>query len=100
MSALGVQQRVEILRTLLDEMRRRLAIQTDCLDREKQQPLNRRAREYLNERWSFDEEERLRYAPLFVLPGSELREGDAGLSRRSLIGRWLVQRTRETLGRD
>lgn len=100
MEELSSERRLQILRTLLDEMRRRLAIDVDCLNPQKQEQLRRRAREFLIEHWAFDEEEALRYACSFVLPGGEPREGDGSLSRRSTIGRWLWDQARKTLGHE
>ncbi|HID06448.1 MAG TPA: DEAD/DEAH box helicase, partial [Armatimonadetes bacterium] len=100
MNTLQPAEREAILRTLLDEMRRRLAIEVDCLNRGHQQELRRRAQEFLNERWAFDEGELLRYAGRFVLPGEERFEGDASLSERSIIGRWLQGEAQRKLGRS
>jgi superfamily II DNA/RNA helicase len=97
MAALSAEQRARLLRTLLDEMRRRLAIEVDCLKPQRQEELRRRAREYLSERWSFDENERLRYAGRYVLSSEETQEGDASLSSRSVFGRWLRDQARKTL---
>lgn len=81
--------RLEIISTLLDEMRRQLTIDVDCLKENKQQELKRRAADYLNKNWAFDELERLRYASVFVRPGVERAPGDFSLSTRSVFGRWL-----------
>jgi hypothetical protein len=100
MAVSSLEQRAEILCALLDEMRRQLAIDVECLRREQRDDLRRRANEYLNERWGFDEDEHLRYAPLFVLPGSDVGDGDLSLSRLSVIGRWLREQAREPIGRE
>ncbi|HDN74039.1 MAG TPA: DEAD/DEAH box helicase, partial [Archaeoglobus sp.] len=100
MGEVSPEKREEILQVLLDEMRRRLAIEVKCLDPRYQQGLRKRAFEYLNEFWAFDEGERLRYASRFVLPGNEKLEGDASLSYRSIIGRWLKSLARKELNRD
>ena len=89
----SAQERENLLRVILNEMRRQLAIDVDCLKPQRQEEIKRRAYEYLNERWAFDEGELLRYASRFVLLGQERREGDFSLSRRGAIGRWLSKQT-------
>lgn len=89
------ERRIDILRTILDEMRRQLAIDVDCLNRDKQSEFQRRAREHLNARWAFDEDEQLHYAPVFVLPAGEVHEGNLSLKKGSVIGRWLRSVVRE-----
>lgn len=86
---LAKEDRLHLLRAVLDEIRRQLAIQTDSLNPQRQEEMRRRSREYLNERWAIDENERLRYAGKFILPNADKEEGDQRLSRRSVIGRWL-----------
>ncbi len=98
MSDLDPPKRLEILKVILDEIRSRLAIEVDCLKPDKQGQIIKRAREYLNDTWSFSETARLYYAPKFVLPGSERAEGDASLSKRSVIGKWLSHIAQKTLG--
>ena len=98
LESLSAAQRLDVLRTVLDEMRRQLAMQVDCLDHEWQETLRRRAEEYLNEAWVLDEREQLGYASAFVLPGGEKRPGDLSLSRQSVVGRWLSSQFRQTLG--
>jgi superfamily II DNA/RNA helicase len=94
LSEMSPQQRVEILKAILDEMRRRLAIEADCLDYEKQKSLVSKSREYLNDYWAFDEGEQPRYASRFILPmpDNEKLEGDASLSQVSVIGKWLCKK--------
>ena len=99
MSALAPLKRAEILKIILDEIRRRLAIEVDCLNPDKQKQIIRRAQEYLNDTWNFSETTRLYYAPKFVLPDSEKTEGDASLSKRSVIGKWLSYLAQRTLGK-
>jgi hypothetical protein len=88
-SWLPLPERESLLRVVLDEMRRQLSIDVDCLKPQRQEEVKRRAFEYLNDRWAFDEAEFLRPAARFVLPGQERREGDFSLSRRGVLGRWL-----------
>jgi len=100
MDTLDAERRAALLRTLLDEMRRQSTIDVACLSRgTAQDELKRRAREYLGEQWAFDDEERLRYASFFVLPGDDRNRGDFSLSDRSVIGRWLKGQIKEALGR-
>ena len=98
MSDLEPQKRKEVLKTLLDEIRRRLAIEVDCLNPDKQRQIIKRAQEYLNDTWNLSEAGRLYYAPKFVLPDSERVEGDASLSKRSVIGKWLSHLAQRILG--
>ena len=100
MATLDAERRAALLRTLLDEMRRQSTIDVACLQRgTAQDELKRRAREYLGEQWAFGEEERLRYASFFVLPGDDRNRGDFSLSDRSVIGRWLKGLMKEAFGR-
>lgn len=100
METLDAAGREALLRTILDEMRRQSTIDVACLKRgTPQEELKRRAREYLGEQWAFGEEERLRYASFFVLPGEDRNRGDFSLSDRSVIGRWLKGLLKEALGR-
>ena len=81
MADLTVAQRAEVLRTLLDEMRRQSTIDVGCLKRgPAQDELKRRAIEYLDDQWAFGEEEQLRYASFFVLPDEDRERGDFSLS--------------------
>lgn len=100
MAGLAAEERRELLRTVLDEMRRQSTIDVGCLKRgPTQDELKRRAVEYLNEEWAFGESEQLRYASYFVLPGEERGRGDFSLSARSVLGRWIKDRFKPILGR-
>ena len=100
MNMLDADRRAALLRTILDEMRRQSTIDVACLRRgTAQDELKRRVLEYLGEGWAFGEEERLRYASFFVLPGDDRNRGDFSLSDRSVIGRWLKDLMKEALGR-
>jgi len=92
-------QRQEIVETLLDHMRRALAIAVECLNWQRQDEVRRRAAQHLNERWAFDENEALYYAGAFVMPGGESQEGDNSLSRQSIFGRWFQSHLKK-LGYD
>ncbi len=98
---LTVAQRGEVLRTILDEMRRQSTIDVGCLKRgPAQDELKRRAIEYLDDQWAFSEEEQLRYASFFVLPDEDRERGDFSLSSRGVIGRWLKGYLKEKLNRE
>ena len=98
LSVLPTAERQEILETLLDEMRRQLAIEVDCLKPQCQEEFRRRVIEHLNERWAFEPEERLRSAATYVLPGERQRDTDTSLSSRTAFGRWLSHRFERTAG--
>lgn len=97
---LNGQERQVILTVLLDEMRRQLTIDIEFLRRsDRREDLRRRVLEYIDEQWAFEEDERLRYASLYILPGEERGEGDFSLSDRSVVGRWLKGELRQQLKR-
>ena len=83
--------RAHVVRTLLDYMRRQLALETEWLDTETQERLKSRSRQYLVGRWALDENERLEHAYI-VFPRSKT-PGDTGehvfLSGRSRFGQFL-----------
>jgi len=94
-------ERGDVLRTILDEMRRQSTIDVACLRRgQTQDELKRRAIEFLDEQWAFGEDEQLRYASFFVLPDEDRERGDFSLSSLSVIGRWLKGTMKEKLGRE
>jgi len=101
MADLTVVQRAEVLRTILDEMRRQSTIDVACLKRgPAQDELKRRAIEYLDEQWAFSDDEQLRFASFFVLPDEDRERGDFSLSSRGVIGRWLKGYLKEKLDRE
>lgn len=100
MDGLSAEQRLVVLETILDEMRRQLTIDVECLKPTPQEDLRRRAAEYLKEQWGFDESEKLRFASLFVLPGEPRMSGDFSLSSRSVIGRWLKGEIKRAWGAE
>ena len=55
-------ERAKIAKTLLDYMRRELAIKVDVLDQDKQEQLKQRSNQRLSGVWAIDEFERLAYA--------------------------------------
>jgi len=88
------QDRRLVLRAMLDQFRRKLAIRARVLEEPFQQQLRRRAEQYLNEFWGLDpEHDELRRANRFVRLGRSGRPVDGfGLGERSLIGRFLRTR--------
>jgi Lhr-like helicase/RNA polymerase subunit RPABC4/transcription elongation factor Spt4 len=91
LSAATLKDRKVLLRALLDQFRRKLAIRTRVLDDTFQQPLRRRSEQHLNEFWGLDPDyDELRRANRFVRPGRSARQAEGfSLGERSLIGRFL-----------
>ncbi len=94
LAATPPEQREHTIRTLIDYMRRELAIDAPCLDPDQQPELLRRVDTALKEPWVFDEAEKrpngLRMAMRFVLPGDDTNiAGARSLSRYSRAGRFL-----------
>jgi len=85
------EERKRILKTILDHMRRKLAINAGCLTEEFQQRLRKRSSQYINERWGIDDDEVLHQAYRFVLPNEKYTnfKRTLSLSEKSLIGRWV-----------
>ncbi|MDZ7338049.1 MAG: DEAD/DEAH box helicase [candidate division KSB1 bacterium] len=98
LAAMTAEERKEVLRPVLDQFRRKLAIRTAVLDGQEQKRLRKRARQYLNHFWGLDPEgDELREAQRFLLRGNSPRLVEGfGLGARSTIGRFL--RTRLHLG--
>jgi Lhr-like helicase len=90
----ALEDRRTVLRAILDQFRRKLAIRARVLEEPFQQQLRRRAEQYLNEFWGLDpDHDELRRANRFVRPGRSGRPVDGfGLGERSLIGRFLRTR--------
>jgi hypothetical protein len=82
------------VRVLLDQLRRKLAINTAALQETRQQQIQRRAEQLLNEFWGLDPEIReMRTAEQFVLKGVSAREIDGfSLGDRSALGRYYQSR--------
>ena len=81
--------RQHILQAILDHFRKKLAVQTRCLEDAEQQQLRRRWQAQIGLRW-YQPDDPLRSAARFLLPGSDGgREGGLSLSEQSLIGRYL-----------
>ncbi len=93
--------RERICKTLLDFLRRSLAIYVDCLNPERQEQIKSRSRQKLNELWGIDDNELLRYAAT-ALPrarrGDDRRDG-LFLSGRGSFGRFLRRSTTFVGGR-
>ncbi|NOK64368.1 MAG: DEAD/DEAH box helicase [Chloroflexi bacterium AL-N10] len=87
--------RFTITRTVLDYMRRELAIDAECLRSDRQEALIRKVQSALKDPWAFDDNEQLRQAYRFVLPG--VPSGDReqrSLGPNTSLGRYL--RARQT----
>ncbi|MHA2636736.1 MAG: DEAD/DEAH box helicase [bacterium JZ-2024 1] len=88
--------RAKVVRAFLDHFRKRLAIEVQALDPDRQRQLVRGSQQLLNDFWGLDPDtEFLREAAWFVrpvAPGGELPREDIfyRLSPRSAIGRYLI----------
>ncbi len=90
LSSLSASRRKEIVAALLDHMRRKMAINTQCLAETTQQQLLKRVQQHLNPQWAFDETEWIRPAERFLLPGGRSPNVTGlSLSTLSLVGRYL-----------
>ena len=85
-------QRERLVRALLDQFRRKLAIACRCLEETNQQQIRRRAEQHLNEFWGLDESApELRTANRFVREGQSQRLAEGfSLGARSKLGRFLA----------
>ncbi len=96
----SVEERERLLRPVLDQLRRKLAIDVRGLNAEFQRNLRRRAEQHLNEFWGLEEYDELRTATCFVRQSHDGKDGTTfSLGPRSAIGRFLTKRlglTRET----
>ncbi len=89
------QTRREVTRTLLDVMRRELAIQVDYLDQTYHERLRQASSQYLIAPWALDEDEQMEHAAV-LYPRSRAPNdygGNLYLSARSRFGRLLRRRT-------
>lgn len=93
LASMRPEQRMALIRPLLDFARKKLAIDVECLRETYQQQLRRRVNQWLNDRWCFDEsEEHLRRAECLLIPGRpQGKLSGIQASSRSLIGRYLVR---------
>jgi Lhr-like helicase len=89
----SLEEQEQLLRALLDQFRRKLAIDVPVLKAEPQRRLRRRAQQYLNEFWGLEEHEELRTARCFVRQSPSRENGQMlSLGPRSTIGRFLRRR--------
>jgi Putative DNA-binding domain/Domain of unknown function (DUF1998)/Helicase conserved C-terminal domain len=95
-------QRVAILKAVLDHLRTALAIDADCLEDDTAKALFQSANNALRDPWTVDDSVQPRTAAIALLPGQALEEYEQavtlGLGWRSTIGRYL--RSRHTYGRN
>lgn len=84
-------ERVIIVRAILDQFRRKLAIASRCLEETNQQQLRRRSEQHLNDYWGLDPDvNELRTANRFVRLGQSPRAAEGfSLGDRSAIGCFL-----------
>jgi len=86
------EKRKEVLTIVLEHFRRKLAISVFCLQETYQLQLLKRVQQHINERWGFDDTERLRRSTRFILPEYErIYEEDLSLSATTLLGRYLCK---------
>jgi hypothetical protein len=90
-AALPADRRQSLIRALLDQFRRKLAIACRCLEETNQQQIRRRAEQHLNEFWGLDESApEMRTANRFVREGQSQRLADGfSVGARSKLGRFL-----------
>jgi ATP-dependent helicase YprA (DUF1998 family) len=85
--------RLNICRTLLDYLRRQLAVDVIYLDKSRQDGLRQLSGQHLREPWALDEDERLQWSavvfPRSRRPGREDEARDLYLSARSDFGQFL-----------
>lgn len=91
-AALSPTEREQLVRAVLDQFRRKLAIAARCLEETNQQQLRRRSEQHLNEFWGLDEGgAELRTANRFVREGQSQRLAEGfSLGARSKLGRFLA----------
>ena len=91
LTALAVSQRAELLRLLMDELRRSLCIDVDALTQEGFERLARESRQHLVEPWALSESERIPQVgtlyPKKSTPG--MPRGDVFMSGLGTFGRYL-----------
>ncbi|MCR4413455.1 MAG: DEAD/DEAH box helicase [Thermoguttaceae bacterium] len=93
-AAMPAEERETVMRAVLDQFRRKLAISCRCLQETAQQQIRRRAEQHLNEFWGLDPDvNELRTAERYVRLGQSKRQADGfSLGQRSAIGKFLRQR--------
>jgi ATP-dependent helicase YprA (DUF1998 family) len=92
-----VDERAEICRTILDFMRRELAIRVDVLSAEQQEVIQQLSRQYLVSPWSIDENERMDRATIVHASSKAdydgVAQGRVFLSARGGLGQYLRRRS-------
>lgn len=89
---LSPERRREIVAAFLDHLRRKLAINIQCLEETYQQQFLKRVQQNLNDNYAFEPGERLRTAERFWLPnGGNPNAQGLSLSASSLVGRYLCR---------
>jgi Lhr-like helicase len=93
-AVLSPADREALIRTVLDQFRRKLAIAVRCLQEPTQQQMRRRVKQHLSEFWGLDPDiNELRPANRFVRLGQSPRAAEGfSLNERSTLGRFLRQR--------
>jgi ATP-dependent helicase YprA (DUF1998 family) len=99
-AALTPAQRETLVRAVLDQFRRKLAISCRCLQETAQQQIRRRSEQHLNDFWGLDPDiNELRTANRFVRLGQSARIVDGfSLNERSALGKFLRQQLDLTTG--
>ena len=99
-AAIPAVERETVIRAVLDQFRRKLAISCRCLEESWQQQIRRRAEQHLNEFWGLDPDtDEICPARRFVLRGQSQRLTDGfSLGPQSAIGKFLRQRFRLSTG--
>jgi len=87
------EKRFETVRAVLDQFRRKMAINARCLQETNQQQIRKRAEQHLNEFWGVDHDgSDFRPANRFVRMGQSGRPAEGfSLKRAGTIGRFLVK---------
>ncbi len=93
LAGLSVEERRKLCKTLLDHMRRELAIKVDYLDPNRQEEIKQQSSQYLLAPWALDEDEDMLYATrLFPKRREESDDrSERYLSGRSNYGRYVRQ---------
>ena len=98
LGSIAADDRFEIVRELLNRMRRGLCIKTIYLDEYVQERIRNQSFNQLKEPWGFSEDETLRGGAFMVpRPSSRRRYGEQGIlhvSHRSAFGRWFKAQAR------
>ncbi|HWO57532.1 MAG TPA: DEAD/DEAH box helicase [bacterium] len=92
--AMKPEERLVIVRTVLDHFRRKLAISCQCLHETNQQQIRKRAEQHLNEFWGLDESSPgMRTANCAVLWGQSNRDvkNAVSLGSQGKLGRYLAE---------